>query len=107
MSSPRKKRDNLSVLKVYLSFIHINTTLKKMAHGIHDIKVILMYTNTHRYNKTFCDCVNTHIEVLKGVSKPYIYKSVIRKNFILTVCHLLNLQNGEHKSGWNFCQSYS
>ena len=45
MSSPRKKRDNLSVLKVYLSFIHINTTLKKMAHGIHDIKVILMYTN--------------------------------------------------------------
>ena len=44
MSSPRKKRDNLSVLKVYLSFIHINTTLKKMAHGIHDIKVILMYT---------------------------------------------------------------
>ena len=45
MSSPRKKRDNLSVLKVYLSFIHINTTLKKMAHGIHDIKVILMYTS--------------------------------------------------------------
>ena len=50
MSSPRKKRDNLSVLKVYLSFIHINTTLKKMAHGIHDIKVILMYTSTDRYN---------------------------------------------------------
>ena len=47
MSSPRKKRDNLSVLKVYLSFIHINTTLKKMAHGIHDIKVILMYTTRH------------------------------------------------------------
>ena len=47
MSSPRKKRDNLSVLKVYLSFIHINTTLKKMAHGIHDIKVILMYTKGH------------------------------------------------------------
>ena len=47
MSSPRKKRDNLSVLKVYLSFIHINTTLKKMAHGIHDIKVILMYTNNY------------------------------------------------------------